>query len=296
MMMSDTLDEGRIGRIVELALLEDVGLGDLTGEAIVPEAEHGIAEILCKEEGVIAGLEVAAFVFRFCDQSVSFTPVVPEGRTVTPGQVLARVVGSSRSILKAERTALNFLQRMSGIATLTQKFVKAVEGTRARVTDTRKTAPGLRVLDKWAVRLGGGVNHRFGLDDMVLIKENHIAIAGGIDSAVRRCRGFLQKKNVKASIEVETTSLAEVEEALSCQGVSRIMLDNFPVEDMKRAVQITGHRVEVEASGGINLHNIRAVAETGVDFVSIGALTHSAKALDISLELTRLPARSDSSP
>jgi nicotinate-nucleotide pyrophosphorylase (carboxylating) len=185
---------------------------------------------------------------------------------------------------------------MSGIATLTQKFVKAVEGTRARVTDTRKTAPGLRVLDKWAVRLGGGVNHRFGLDDMVLIKENHIAIAGGIDSAVRRCREFLQKKNVNASIEVETTSLAEVEEALSCQGVSRIMLDNFPVEDMKRAVQITGHRVEVEASGGINLHNVRAVAETGVDFISIGALTHSAEALDISLELTRLPARSVSSP
>jgi nicotinate-nucleotide pyrophosphorylase (carboxylating) len=212
---------------------------------------------------------------------------VQDGSAVNPGLVLARIDGNAKGILRGERTALNFLQRMSGIATLTGRFVRAVAGTGAKITDTRKTAPGLRALDKMAVRLGGGVNHRFGLDDMVLIKDNHIVAAGGIAAAVTRCRRYLGERRVEARIEVETKNLAEVDEALSCTGVGRIMLDNFDTGTMKKAVERIGRRVEVEASGGITLDTVRTCAETGVDFISVGALTHSVKALDISLELTQ---------
>jgi nicotinate-nucleotide pyrophosphorylase (carboxylating) len=212
---------------------------------------------------------------------------VQDGSPVKPGLVLARIDGNAKGILRGERTALNFLQRMSGIATLTGEFVRAVAGTGAKITDTRKTAPGLRALDKMAVRLGGGVNHRFGLDDMVLIKDNHIVAAGGIAPAVTRCRKYLAEHRIDARIEVETKNMAEVDEALSCPGVGRIMLDNFDTGEMKKAVERIGRRVEVEASGGITLATVRAVAETGVDFISVGALTHSVKALDISLELSQ---------
>jgi nicotinate-nucleotide pyrophosphorylase (carboxylating) len=287
-MNSDVLNDSRIGRIVELALMEDIGLGDVTSDAIVPEYRLGKGEFLCKQPGVIAGLELAALVFSYCSHSVTVTPIVADGGTVGAGQIIAAVDGDARSILRGERTALNFLQRMSGIASLTRTYVEAVSGTRARITDTRKTAPGLRSLDKWAVRLGGGVNHRFGLDDMVLIKDNHIVAAGGIRTAVDRCVAFLDREGLEVPIEVETKTIQEVEEALQCSGVARIMLDNFILSDMARAVELIAHRFEVEASGGISLENVRAVAETGVDLISVGALTHSVKGLDISLEFTHL--------
>ncbi len=278
--------DSRITRLVELALLEDVGMGDLTSDSIVTESSRGKALFVCKESGIVAGLEITGLVFRMCDETASFSTTVHDGNPVRSGDAFAYVEGSIRAILRAERTALNFLQRMSGIATATRQYVQAVQGTNARITDTRKTAPGLRIVDKLAVKLGGGVNHRFGLDDMILIKDNHVAAAGGVQAAIEQCKRFLSAHHLQVPIEVETTSLAEVKEALLCGNIQRIMLDNFPLADMRTAVGLINHRVEVEASGGITLANVRAVAETGVDFISIGALTHSAKALDISLELS----------
>jgi len=287
MTTADALSDSRVGRAVELALMEDIGMGDITSDAILAETDLAEATFLCKEQGVLAGIDVAALVFSYCDHSITVHRLVADGTAVAPGTVIARVDGDARGILRGERTALNFLQRMSGIATLTAEYARAVGGTRARITDTRKTAPGLRALDKMAVRLGGGVNHRFGLDDMVLIKDNHVVAAGGIAAAVARCRNYLAEHGLTAAIEVETRNLAEVDEALSCAGIARIMLDNFSVELMKKAMDRIGRRVEVEASGGITLATVRSVAETGVDFISIGAITHSVKALDISLELTQ---------
>jgi nicotinate-nucleotide pyrophosphorylase (carboxylating) len=284
-MLSSVLNDSRVSRLIELALLEDIGMGDLTSDAIVPEAQLGTAEFLCKEDGIVAGLEVAALVFEYCDHSITLDPVVQDGHIAMRGQQIANIDGSSRSILKGERTALNFLQRMSGIATATHRYVHAIAGTNAKIIDTRKTVPGLRVLDKWAVRLGGGTNHRFGLDDMVLIKDNHIVAAGGITQAVNMCKKYLREEELDAKIEVETKNLTEVQEALNCAGIHRIMLDNFQVDDMRKAVELIARQVEVEASGGVTLQTVRPIAETGVDFISVGALTHSVKGLDISLEL-----------
>jgi nicotinate-nucleotide pyrophosphorylase (carboxylating) len=284
-MSSDVVNDSRLGRIVEIALMEDIGLGDVTSDAIVEEASLGKGEFLCKQEGVVAGLDMAAVVFRYCDPTLTLVPALHDGSVAHRGEVIAVVDGNTRAILRGERTALNFLQRMSGIATLTRSYVDAVAGTQARITDTRKTVPGLRVLDKMAVRAGGGVNHRFGLDDMVLIKDNHIVAAGGIPQAVDRCLQYLKAEGMDLAIEVETTNLDEVRTTLRCPGVKRIMLDNFGEAGMREAVELIAHRVEVEASGGITLQNVRTVAETGVDFISIGALTHSARSLDISLEL-----------
>jgi nicotinate-nucleotide pyrophosphorylase (carboxylating) len=279
-------DLGHIGRIVEEALREDAGMGDVTSESIFPEDAQGSAEFLCKGTGIVAGLDVARLVFQMCDTQALFGQTVDDGSAVKPGDTLGAVHGTVRGILRGERTALNLLQRMSGIATMTHQYVEAVAGTGARITDTRKTVPGLRLLDKWAVRLGGGVNHRFGLDDMVLIKDNHIAAAGGITTAVARCQEYLRVKGLQLAIEVETTNLEQVEEALRCRGINRIMLDNFALPAMRKAVALIDHRVEVEASGGITLDTVRGAAETGVDLISVGALTHSVRALDISLELT----------
>ncbi len=281
----DLQHDSRISRLIELAILEDVGMGDITSEAVIPTDRMGRGKILCKETGVIAGLEIAEMVFRHCDQSIRMSRTVSDGYAVDRGAIVARLEGSVRGILLGERTALNFLQRMSGIATLTHKYVQAIEGTAARIIDTRKTAPGLRVLDKLAVRLGGGANHRFGLDDMILIKDNHIVAAGGIKAAVELCKTRLAADDLKRAIEVETKNLAEVREALECGGMQRIMVDNFPLEDTRKAVEMIARRYEVEASGGITLENVRGVAQTGVDFISIGALTHSVKGLDLSLEL-----------
>lgn len=285
-MPDELMADSRVTRLIEFALMEDIGPGDVTSDAILSEEARGYAEFLCKADGVIAGLEVAAIVFTLCDPDSTVRPLVRDGGEARSGKVVATVKGSARGILHGERTALNFLQRMSGIATLTRQYVRAVAGTRAKITDTRKTVPGLRVIDKLAVRLGGGVNHRFGLDDMVLIKDNHIVAAGGITKAVALCRSYLADHRLDRVIEVETRSLDEVEEVLRCEGVNRVMLDNFPLDGMRKAVAQIGGRLEVEASGGITLETVRAVAETGVDFISVGALTHSPKSLDISLEMS----------
>ena len=281
-----------VARIVADALIEDIGPGDVTSTPIIAADTPLHGTFLCKADGVIAGLDVVAEVFRQVGSAerqtgsaerqlgIIFTPLVPDGTTVAPGDVVARVSGHGPGILIAERVALNFLQRMSGIATLTRRYVEAVAGTNAKILDTRKTVPGLRLLDKLAVTLGGGVNHRAGLYDMVLIKDNHIEAAGGITAAVERVRAG----GCTLPIEVEVESLEQLDEALAL-GVDRVMLDNMSPDTMRQAVQRTAGRVELEASGGITLASVRAVAETGVDLISVGALTHSVQALDISLEI-----------
>ncbi len=273
-------------QIIRRALDEDIGPGDVTSQWTLPAELELEGKLLAKADGVVAGLAVAAAAFHMVDERVRFTPLCEDGQRVRAGDILAVIQGPARAILSAERTALNFLQRMSGIATAARRYVDSVAGTRAIILDTRKTAPGLRVLDKWAVRLGGGQNHRFGLFDMVLIKDNHIAAAGGITRAVARVRAHNQ---AGLPIEVEVKSLAELEEALSIQPpLDRIMLDNMDLETMRRAVEMTAGRVPLEASGGVSLEWVRAIAETGVDYISVGALTHSVKALDISLEVEPL--------
>jgi nicotinate-nucleotide pyrophosphorylase (carboxylating) len=285
-MNTDAGAGGRITRLIEAALLEDIGMGDVTSEGIVGEKIPGVARFLCKGEGIIAGLEVAAEVLALCDPGSRLEVLTRDGARVHPGEILAVSRGSIKGLLIGERTALNFLQRMSGIATSTRAYVEAVRGTRAKITDTRKTAPGLRILDKMAVRLGGGVNHRFGLDDLALIKDNHIVAAGSITRAVSLVAQHLRERGLNLAIEVETKSPEEVEEALQCEDVTRIMLDNFPLAAMEQAVRRIAGKVEVEASGGITLATVKDVARTGVDFISVGALTHSVQGLDISLELS----------
>jgi nicotinate-nucleotide pyrophosphorylase (carboxylating) len=273
-------------QIIRRALDEDIGPGDVTSQWTLPAELELEGKLLAKADGVVAGLAVAAAVFHLVDERVRFISLCQDGQRVRAGDVLAVVQGPARAVLGAERTALNFLQRMSGIATAARRYVDAVAGTRAVILDTRKTAPGLRVLDKWAVRLGGGQNHRFGLFDMVLIKDNHIAAAGGITQAVARVRVHNQ---AGLPVEVEVKSLAELEEALAIQPpLDRIMLDNMDLETMRRAVEMTAGRVPLEASGGVSLERVRAIAETGVDYISVGALTHSVTALDISLEVEPL--------
>ena len=268
-------------KIIRLALREDLGGGDLTSQAIIPEKRVYTGTILAKESGIIAGLQVADLCFRTVDSKIKFQGKIPEGSPVSWGTVLAEIRGPARSILSAERVALNFVQRMSGIASLTRQFVRAVEGTSAIILDTRKTAPGLRILDKWAVLLGGGKNHRYGLFDMILIKENHIAVAGGVREAVKRVSKWQQQG---FAVEVEVRQLAELQEALQLP-VDRILLDNMTIDEMKQAVNMAAGKIPLEASGNINLQNVAEVAHTGVDFISIGTLTHSPKALDISLLL-----------
>ncbi len=273
-----TPDEQLLAAVVA-ALAEDIGSGDVTTSSTVDPEAPGTGVVRAKEAGVLAGGGVAALVFSTVDPSLACAVSLADGARLSPGDEVVRVRGRGPSILKAERTALNFLQRMSGIATRTAAFVKLVGGTRAKITDTRKTAPGLRIADKMAVRAGGGVNHRFGLYDMVLIKDNHIAAAGGITAAVKRCPA-----RPGLPIEVETKNLDEVAEALRCPGVTRIMLDNFPTGMMGDAVRMVGGRLEVEASGNVTLESVRAIAATGVDYISVGGLTHSAPALDLSLD------------
>ncbi|MBI2952343.1 carboxylating nicotinate-nucleotide diphosphorylase [bacterium] len=274
-----------VDRAIDAALEEDVGPGDVTTLWTVRENATARADLIAKAEGVIAGLEVAARVFQKVDARIVFTLHSADGDRVVPRDRVAEVAGPARGILTAERTALNFLQRLSGIATATADCVALVEGTGARVLDTRKTAPGLRALDKYAVRAGGGVNHRVGLFDMALIKDNHIEAADGIASAVRRVRSGVAQENRTLKVEVEVRNLDELREALACR-VDRIMLDNMDIETMREAVRIaraSSDCPEIEASGGVTPETLRAVAETGVDFISLGALTHSVKALDISL-------------
>ncbi len=263
------------------ALDEDIGTGDVTTDRIVSAGATLRGKIVAKEAGVIAGLDIAQNVFLLLDREIDFTANVTEGESVVSGTVLADISGAARALLTGERTALNFLGRMSGIATLTRQFVDAVSGTAAKILDTRKTAPGLRILDKLAVRRGGGVNHRIGLFDMVMIKDNHIDFAGSIAEAVNRVRAA--KSNLE--IEVEARTLGHVQEALNL-GVERILLDNMTVEMMREAVKLNSGQARLEASGNVTLDTVRQIAESGVDFISIGALTHSARAFDVSLKWT----------
>ncbi|PWH12315.1 MAG: carboxylating nicotinate-nucleotide diphosphorylase [Anaerolineae bacterium] len=267
---------------IRRALAEDVGSGDVTSNSILPAEAWMHGQIIAKQRGVIAGLDVAALVFQMVDETIAFHSETPEGTWVENGQVVARLHGPARSLLTAERTALNFLGRVSGIATLTRQFVEAVAGTKAIILDTRKTAPGLRMLDKLAVQRGGGQNHRLGLYDMILIKDNHIDFAGSITAAVQRARAA--QSGLK--IEVEARTLDHVREALSL-GVERILLDNMSLEMMRQAVQLTAGRATLEASGNVSLETVRAIAESGVDYISVGALTHSAKVFDLSLDYIR---------
>ncbi len=284
MMENNYLHDSRIGRLIEQALFEDIGFGDITSESLIPEEQLGKAEFIAKENGIISGIDIVKLVFSYVDGQVTFEPTLQDGAMVESGVSLGTIDGPVRSLLTGERVALNFLQRMSGIATLTHKYVHAVAGTKAKITDTRKTVPGLRVLDKKAVLDGGGINHRFALDTMVLIKDNHIAAAGGIRNAVIRCKEYLKLQGIDVKIEVETTTIDQVKEVLSIGGVNRIMLDNYSIEKMIQAVTLINGAIAVEASGGVNLQTVRAIADTGVDVISVGALTHSPKALDISLE------------
>lgn len=277
--MADFIEAAR--PLVRRALDEDIGDGDVTTVCtIAPETVYQ-GQFLAKASGVVAGLDVVALTFHLLDERVAFSPCVAEGSTVERGTMIATARGPGRALLTGERTALNLLQRMSGIATLTRQYVDAVAGTRAVILDTRKTAPGLRPFDKRAVALGGGQNHRFGLFDMVLIKDNHIAAAGGITAAVERVRAGDERNR---PIEVEVTNFEQLREALALH-VDRIMLDNMSVAQMAEAVCISAGRTPLEASGNVSLETVRAIAETGVDFISVGALTHSVRALDISFNL-----------
>ncbi len=273
-----------IEEIIKNSLAEDIGSGDITTSAIVKDEIKGAGEFLAKQNGVIAGLDVIEILFKIFDSNLYFIKKVSEGEKIHSGQIVAQVEGKASSILTAERTALNFLQRMCGIATMTNLFIEEIKHTKAKILDTRKTVPGLRVLDKLAVKTGGGTNHRIGLYDMFLIKDNHIAIAGSITKAVESCKEFKQRNNSNYKIEVEADNLDQVKEALNCR-VDFIMLDNFNLDEMKKAVDIIDGKCLIEASGGIDLNTVKEIAETGVDFISVGALTHSVKALDISLEV-----------
>jgi nicotinate-nucleotide pyrophosphorylase (carboxylating) len=272
---TDTLE-----RIAFAALAEDVGEGDVTTEATIDPDAIGSAELLVQEPGVVCGLAAARAVFRALDPDVRFDALVEEGTFVPGPTAVARVSGPERAILTGERTALNFLGRLSGVATLTRRYVEEIRGTGAAVLDTRKTTPGLRALEKHAVAVGGGRNHRFGLDDGVLVKDNHLRAAGSIAEALERLRAA-----TPLPIEVECDTLAQVDEALDA-GADAILLDNMGLDELRAAVARAGGRARLEASGGVSLENVRAIAETGVDEISVGALTHSARSLDVSLELT----------
>ncbi len=282
--MPDTLSPEVIA-CIQRALAEDIGPGDATSDSIVPADALSGGQIIAKQAGIVAGLDVAAAAYRLVDERIVFTPLVAEGAAVTNRQPLAAVTGPARALLTAERTALNFLGRMSGIATLTRRFVDAVAGTRAVILDTRKTAPGLRAVDKLAVRRGGGQNHRIGLYDMILIKDNHIDYAGSVAEAVRRARAA----HSGLEIEVEARTLDDVRAALDLR-VERILLDNMSPDMMRQAVALTAGRAKLEASGNVTLATVRAIAETGVDFISSGALTHSVTVLDVSFDLGRREA------
>ena len=265
---------------IRRALSEDMGSGDVTTNSIVSSAASASAQVVAKQDGILSGLSVAQQVFLTLSCDMRFNSRLSDGAQVVGGQTLLELTGPTRAILSGERTALNFLGRMSGIATLTRLFVEAVAGTKAKILDTRKTAPGLRGIDKLAVRHGGGGNHRFGLYDMVLIKNNHIDYSGSLTEAVRRARAGANN----LEIEIEARTAEEMDEALTL-GVERILLDNMSLNELRRAVDLCAGRAELEASGNVSLDNVRAIAETGVDFISVGALTHSAKAFDVSLRL-----------
>ena len=271
-------------RLIDLAFAEDIGDGDHTTLCCIPETAMGKSHLLIKEEGILAGVEVAKKVFNRFDPTMQVEVLIGDGAHVKVGDVAMVVTGKTRSLLQTERLMLNIMQRMSGIATMTNRYVERLKGTNTRILDTRKTTPGLRMLEKQAVKIGGGVNHRIGLFDMILLKDNHVDFAGGITNAIDRCHAYLQEKGLDLKIEIEVRNFDELNQVLTHGGVNRIMLDNFSVSDTKKAVDIIAARYETESSGGITYDTIRAYAEQGVDFISVGALTHSVKGLDMSFK------------
>lgn len=271
-------------RLIDLAFAEDIGDGDHTTLCCIPEDAVGKSHLLIKEDGILAGVEVAKRVFNRFDPSMKVEVLMNDGAQVKAGDIAMIVTGKMRSLLQTERLMLNIMQRMSGIATMTNVYVKRLEGTKTHILDTRKTTPGMRMLEKQAVKIGGGMNHRIGLFDMILLKDNHVDFAGGIDAAIDRCHQYLKEKGLKLKIEIEVRNDDELQQVLKKGGVDRIMLDNFTVAETKAAVDKINGRYETESSGGITLETIRSYAEQGVDFISVGALTHSVKGLDMSFK------------
>lgn len=271
-------------RLIDLAFAEDIGDGDHTTLCCIPEDAMGKSHLLIKEDGILAGVEIAKRVFAKFDPIMQVEVLINDGTPVKKGDIAMVVTAKVRSLLQTERLMLNIMQRMSGIATMTNKYVERLKGTKTHVLDTRKTTPGLRMLEKQAVKIGGGMNHRIGLFDMILLKDNHIDFCGGITNAITRCHEYLKEKGLDLKIEIEVRNFDELAEAMNCGGINRIMLDNFSVADTKKAVDIVGGKFETESSGGITFDTIRDYAECGVDFISVGALTHSVKGLDMSFK------------
>lgn len=271
-------------KLIDLAFAEDIGDGDHTTLCCIPEDAMGKSHLLIKEDGILAGVEVAKKVFDRFDNTMKVEVLIGDGAEVKKGDIAMVVTGKVRSLLQTERLMLNIMQRMSGIATMTHKYVEELKGTKTHVLDTRKTTPGMRMLEKQAVKIGGGMNHRIGLFDMILLKDNHVDFAGGITNAIDRCHAYLKEKNLDLKIELEVRNFDELNQVLTHGGVNRIMLDNFSVADTKKAVELIGGRYETESSGGITFDTIRDYAECGVDFISVGALTHSVKGLDMSFK------------
>ena len=271
-------------RLIDLAFAEDIGDGDHTTLCCIPEDAMGKSHLLIKEDGILAGVEVAKRVFAKFDPTMQVEVLINDGTPVKKGDIAMVVTAKVRSLLQTERLMLNIMQRMSGIATMTNKYVERLKGTKTHVLDTRKTTPGLRMLEKQAVKIGGGMNHRIGLFDMILLKDNHIDFCGGITNAITRCHEYLKEKGLDLKIEIEVRNFDELAEAMNCGGINRIMLDNFSVADTQKAVDIVGGKFETESSGGITFDTIRDYAECGVDFISVGALTHSVKGLDMSFK------------
>lgn len=271
-------------KLIDLAFAEDIGDGDHTTLCCIPEDAMGKSHLLIKEDGILAGVEVAKKVFDRFDNTMKVEVLIGDGAEVKKGDIAMVVTGKVRSLLQTERLMLNIMQRMSGIATMTHKYVEKLKGTKTHVLDTRKTTPGMRMLEKQAVKIGGGMNHRIGLFDMILLKDNHVDFAGGITNAIDRCHAYLKEKNLDLKIELEVRNFDELNQVLTHGGVNRIMLDNFSVADTMKAVELIGGRYETESSGGITFDTIRDYAECGVDFISVGALTHSVKGLDMSFK------------
>ena len=276
--------EQLIDELIRLAFAEDIGDGDHTTLCCIPASEMGKSQLIVKEDGVLAGVDMARRIFHAFDPTLKMTTFIEDGAEVKKGDIAFVVEGKVQSLLQTERLMLNVMQRMSGIATMTRRYVKALEGTKTRVLDTRKTTPGMRIMEKEAVRIGGGVNHRIGLFDMILLKDNHVDFAGGIRSAIERCHQYLKEKGKDLKIEIEVRNFDEIRQVLEIGGVDRVMFDNFTPEDTKKAVEMIGGRFETESSGGITFDTLRAYAASGVDFISVGALTHSVKVLDMSFK------------
>ena len=273
-----------IKQFVQLAISEDIKEGDHSALACIPKSSSGKAQLLIKENGILAGVNIAEQIFKEFDSKFEFSKLINDGQKVNKGDVAFTIHGPSINLLSAERLVLNVMQRMSAIATLTNKYVKALEGLNTKVLDTRKTTPLIRFLEKEAVKIGGGVNHRYGLYDMIMLKDNHNDFAGGIENSINKAIQYLRENNLNLKIEVETRNIGEVKEVLKVGNIDRIMLDNFNYEDMRKAVKLINNQYETEASGGINLETVRKYAECGVDFVSVGALTHSVSNMDLSLK------------